>query len=381
VFKFGTDLQRSHYDGTSLSRPIEIRRLDGSLAELIEFSGPSEQFVEGSEFAVFMQDRWRLNERVTFELGLRLDRDAVVERVNWSPRAGAAFSVLPEGRAILRGGFGKFVQRTPLNVDAFPSFESRRVTRFAPDGAVLAGPMTFVNRIDPDLRTPEAQVGNIEWDQRFSRRFLMKVAFLGRKGAHEYILSPDPVEGALRLSSTGSSRYRELEGTVRYLAGTRRDLTFSYVWSKGTADLNTYDQFFGNLRNPIVRPNEYGLTAADVRHRVLVRGTIGLPGGWDFAPVLELRSGFPWSAVDEFQDFVGPRSRSGRLPAVRTLDFSLARPWRVKKWRFRAGIRVYNAFGATAERDIQANVASPAFGTAFNPVERSIGFVLGSARD
>ena len=33
VFKFGTDLQRSEYTGLSASRPVEIRRLDGSLAE------------------------------------------------------------------------------------------------------------------------------------------------------------------------------------------------------------------------------------------------------------------------------------------------------------------------------------------------------------
>jgi hypothetical protein len=129
-----------------------------------------------------------------------------------------------------------------------------------------------------------------------------------------------------------------------------------------------------------VRPNEHNLIPTDVRHRLLLRGTVGLPGQWDFFPVLEVRSGFPWSAVNEFQDFVGPRNRSGRLPVVRTLDFSLSRPWRFKKYRFRAGIKVYNLFGASAERDIQANVTSPFFGTAFNPVERSIGFVFGSVR-
>jgi len=32
------------------------------------------------------------------------------------------------------------------------------------------------------------------------------------------------------------------------------------------------------------------------------------------------------------------------------------------------------------ERDIQANVTSPFYGTAYNPVDRSIGFVFGSAR-
>ena len=219
VFKFGTDLQQSHFDGANVSRPVEIRRLDGTLAERIEFGGPSEQRVNGTEFAVFAQDRWRLNARVSFEFGLRLDRDAVVERVNWSPRAGVAISLLPEGRGIFRGGFGKFVQRTPLNVGAFPSFESRTVSRFAADGLALGSPVMLANRIDGDLRTPEAEVGSVEWDQRFGRRVLLKLAFLGRKGAHEYILLPDPAAGALHLSSTGTSRYKEVEATARYLGG------------------------------------------------------------------------------------------------------------------------------------------------------------------
>ena len=128
-------MQRSRYNGFSLSRPVEIRRLDGSLAERTVFGPRTEQAVSGVEFALFAQDRWHLGARATLELGLRLDRDPVVEQVNWSPRAGAALSVLPEGRAIVRGGFGKFVQRTPLNVEAFPSFEPYVVSRFLPDGS------------------------------------------------------------------------------------------------------------------------------------------------------------------------------------------------------------------------------------------------------
>jgi hypothetical protein len=65
---------------------------------------------------------------------------------------------------------------------------------------------------------------------------------------------------------------------------------------------------------------------------------------------------------------------------VRTLDFSLARPWHVKKYRFRAGLKVYNIFGSNAERDVQNNVTSPHYGTFYNPLERSIGFVIGSAK-
>ncbi len=380
LFKFGFDFQDSLYNGTSGSRSVEIRRLDGSLAERTVANGPATQAVTAAELAVFAQDRWRLGPRITLELGLRMDKEDVIERVNWSPRGGVSVAVLPEGRAILRGGVGRFRQRTPLNVGAFGQFESRVVTRFGPDGAPLAPPVTLVNVPAPDLRTPDAVAGNVEWNQRFGRRALFKMNYLRRSGSHEYILEPDPSSGQVRLMSSGASRYWELELTGRYLGSERRDLTVSYVHSRGTADLNNYDQFYGNLRNPIIRANEHNLIPTDVPHRLIVRGTIGLPRQWDFAPVLEVRSGFPWSAVNEFQDFIGPRNRSGRLPNVRALDFSLSRPWQVWKYRFRGGIKVYNIFGASAERDVQTNATSPNFGRFFNPIERSIGFVLGSAK-
>lgn len=380
VFKFGTDLQWSHFNGFSASRPLEIRRLDGSLAERTIFGERTTQEVSGTEFAVYGQDRWRLNDRVSFELGFRIDRDAIVDHLNWSPRAGVAVGVASEGRAIVRGGYGKFVQRTPLNVAAFPSFERRTITRFAANGSTLGPPVILTNAVDDDLRTPSADVGSVEWDQRFSRRLLLKLAFLRREGSHAHILTSDPGAGVIRLSSTGTSQYREFEATTRYLGGERRDLTVSYVWAHGTTDLNDYDQFYGNLRNPIIRPNEHNLSPTDVPHRVIFRGTLGLPGKWDLAPVVEVRSGFPWSAVNEFQDFVGARNRTGRLPAVRTLDFTLARPWHLRGRRFRAGVKLYNVFGASAYRDVQANTTAPDYGSFYNPFERSIGFTFGSAR-
>ena len=380
LFKFGFDFQDSFYEGTSESRPVEMRRLDGSLAERVVHGAPSTQQVGAADLGVFIQDRWRLGSRLTLELGFRIDKEDVIERVNWSPRGGVSIGVLPEGRGILRGGVGRFRQRTPLNVGAFSSFESRTVTRYGPDGVAMAPPVTLVNTPAPGLETPKSITGNIEWNQRFGRRVLFKTNYLKRSGSREYILEPDPARSEVRLMSAGMSRYWEFELTGRYLGGERRDLTVSYVRSHGTADLNNYDQFYGNLRNPILRSNEHNLIPTDVPNRVIFRGTIGLPGQWDLAPVIEVRSGFPYSAVDEFQDFVGERNRAGRLPGVKTLDFSLSRPWQVKKYRFRAGVRIYNAFGASAERDVQHNIASPSFGQFFNPLERSIGFMFGSAR-
>ena len=84
--------------------------------------------------------------------------------------------------------------------------------------------------------------------------------------------------------------------------------------------------------------------------------------------------------MNEFQDFVGPRNQSGRLPTVSTLDFTLARPLRFLKYRFSGGIKVYNAFNPGNERDVQDNITSPDYGQFYNPIQRSVGFVVGTSR-
>jgi hypothetical protein len=254
------------------------------------------------------------------------------------------------------------------------------ISRFAVDGLPLGAPVRLVHAIDGSLRTPESIVQTVAWDQRFGRRFFFKTAYLHRNGSHAYILDPNRARGVLRLSSAGESKYWELETTARFLASEYRDLTVSYVRSHSTRDLNDYDDFFGNFRNPIIRSNENSLSPTDVPNRLIVRGTVGLPGRWVFVPLYEWRTGFPWSAVNEFQDFVGRRNRSGRLPTVSTLDFTLARPWRFRKYEFIGGIKVYNAFNTGNERDVQNNLASPDYGKFFNPIQRSIGFVVSAGK-
>jgi hypothetical protein len=381
VFKVGLDLQHSRFDGDSYSQMVEVRRLDGSLAEQTTYA-PSltHPDVTGTELALFVQDRWRVNDRLMFELGFRTDRDDVAETVNYSPRAGMAVSLLPEGRGILRGGFGKFAERTPLTVGAFTQYETQTATRYGTDGRPLGSPVIFAHVVNGDLRTPESIVQTVAWDQRFGRRLFFKAAYLHRNGSHAYVVNPDAGRGVLTLTSDGESRYWEVETTGRYLASEHRDLTVSYVRSHSTRDLNDYDQFYGNFRNPIIRPNEDSLSPTDVPNRMIVRGTFGLPGKWVLSPVYEWRTGFPWSAVDEFQDFVGTRNESGRLPSVSSLDFTLARPLRFKKYRFTAGIKIYNAFDSGNERDVQTNITSPDYGRFFNPIERSIGFLVSSSR-
>jgi hypothetical protein len=374
LVKVGLDLMAASYDGTSTSHPVEIRRPDGTLSEVISFGGPTVQAVAGTDVSVFAQDEWRASDRLQVQFGGRMDRDGVLDRVNFSPRSGFTLALDRDSSAVLRGGFGLFYQRTPLTVGAFDSMETRSVTPFAADGVTPLGlPVIFTNLIGT-LQTPYAVIGNLEYDQRLNERLLFKVNVLHRQAAHEFIVNPlagpAPV---LLLDSDGRSNHWEGELTMRYTPGGRTNLTVSYVRSRSEADLNSFDSYFGNFRDPVVVANQYSLTTTDVPHRLLLRGVIGLPNKWEVAPVVEVRSGFPYSLVDASRQIVGVRNQGGRFPALATVDLSLQRPFRIHGVKTRIGVRVFNALNRFNPRDVMNNVDSPLFGSFFNPIPRSFG--------
>lgn len=375
LVKAGADLFATSYTGTSASAPVEIRRADGSLAELMTFTGASRQDVSGADLAAFLQDQWRPAQHVAIDLGVRVDRDGTIRRFNVSPRAMVTVGFGRGDASILRAGLGHFSQRTPLNIGAFDSFERPTVTRFAASGQPVDRFELLPTRA-AGLVTPSSVVASIELTRRVSKTNVVKAAYLHRRGDHEYLIEPESGVGRMVLSSTGRSQYDEAELTWRFMPSARHDLSMSYVRSRGRADLNAYDAAHGNVRWPIVRPNASSLVPTDVPNRIVARGTVGLPWQIDLLPVIEWRDGFPWSAVDESQQFVGSRNRAGRLPRVATLDLSLSRPVRFRKWDVRVGVRVYRALGTAASRDVQNNTASPDFGRFFNPLRREFGLVF-----
>ena len=96
VFKAGVDMQRSSFDGLSTSSGLDVVRLDGSLAERTTYRGVvPEQDVAGTELAVFAQDRWRVTTVSASSSAFAQTVRPITDKMNFSPRAGVAFSVLP----------------------------------------------------------------------------------------------------------------------------------------------------------------------------------------------------------------------------------------------------------------------------------------------
>ena len=183
------------------------------------------------------------------------------------------------------------------------------------------------------------------------------------------------------LGSSGTSNYWEIETTGRY-PGQRapRPHACPYVRSHSTRDLNDYDQFFGNFRNPIIRRNENSLSTTDVPDRVIVRGSLGLAGSVGVHADLRMA---------ERVSVVGGRRVPGlRRPAepvgavAHGLDPRLHAGAAVAGWKYRftAGLKIYNTFDRGSERDVQTNVTAPDYGRFYNPIQRSIGFLVSSSR-
>jgi hypothetical protein len=274
-------------------------------------------------------------------------------------------------RTVIRGGVGLFFDKIPLNIGAFAQYPSQRVTTFAPNGiTVTDGPRLFLNTPPGDLNNPYSVAWNLQVDRQISQRLMFRLGYEERHTRRDFIVEPLPTQNQLQLRNDGRSLYREFQAVARFRFQEGRNIFLSYVRSQTRGDLNDYNTYFGNLRHAVIRPNEYGRQAFDTPNRLLFWGDFALPHNIVITPVVDWRNGFPYSAVNEQQDFVGARNTAGRFPNLFTLDVLVMKglkiPFRGKTYRGRAGITFFNVTNHFNPRDVQNNIASPQFGGFYN---------------
>jgi hypothetical protein len=124
----------------------------------------------------------------------------------------------------------------------------------------------------------------------------------------------------------------------------------------------------------VVRPNEYRPLPFDVPHRFLAYGEVRGPFELTISPALEIRSGFPFSHVNERLDFVGPRNQAGRFPHFVSLDASILKGFRVPHFdkKARAGVVIFNITNHFNPRDVQNNIGSVHLGQFYNSLGTSV---------
>ncbi|HEY3102627.1 MAG TPA: TonB-dependent receptor [Pyrinomonadaceae bacterium] len=385
-FRFGIDVSHTTFDGVDTSAPIRIVRRNGTMSQLLTFAGAGTLKRNNTELAAFAQDTWHPNGSLTIDFGLRWDRDAISKDNNFAPRLG--FAVLPfaNDRTVIRGGIGLFYDKIPISVGIFDQYQHRVVTTFAANGSTIVdGPITLRHIVDANgYRNPYSVAATLQIDHEI-KRLLLRFGFEERRTRRDFILEPI-ADGRLLLRNDGVSRYREFQITGRLRLQERRHLYIAYVSSHATGDLNAFNNYFGTLRNPVIRANERSLQPFDAPNRLLFWGDIGLPKRITVSPVMDWHTGFPFSLVDENQNFVGPRNRAGRYPAFFSVDLQITKGLapRVPNWGFipakfrgrkfpgRFGVKLFNLTSHWNPRDFQNNIDAPDFGTFYNSPRRGL---------
>ena len=386
--KIGFEFDNTKIAGQLRYNSIFIRRFDQSLAQRVDFTNALPLNYTYNEAAAFAQDNWTVSPKLTLDFGIRFDRDGITKNNNVSPRFSFLFLPLKNGRTVIRGGVGLFYDRS-LAIGGYfdrqpnrinQQIPQRIVTNYGLDGVtVIDPPRFFSNQIAGTLSTPRSVRWSIQLDRGITKDLTARIGFLERFSKNDLLVSPiiGSGNGFLNLSSEGRSRYDELQVLLVYNNKKFGQWNTSYVNSRSRGDLNTADGFFGDTPSFVVRPNEYGLLPFDAPHRFLFYGQIDISKKYDIriAPLLEARSGFPFSKVDERLDYIGPRNAAGRYPALLSLDVQITKGFKLpffKAKRARVGIALFNLTNHFNPRDVQNNIGSPNYGIFYNSLGTSV---------
>jgi Carboxypeptidase regulatory-like domain len=376
--KLGIDFSYSRNEGDNENRTVNLLRQDGTLAQRIDYQNPGQLRAVNSEFAAFAQDQWLVRPTLNIDYGIRVEAQRAIAAINVMPRLAISYSPDTSGRTVFRAAGGLFYDRITLNALSFTQQPRQTVTDFALDGRTpLAVGRQFVNLLgnrpngDPntgfDFSAARNRTFNLEFDRKINDITLLKISYLDSLTQNDLFVSPvmNGQQNAIVLFNNGRRRYRALEATTSFKFRQGNDLALSYVRSRARGELNDFNTFFGDIPEPVIRPNEFGKVATDAPNRFIARGTFKLPQRVSVSPLLDIRTGFPFSIVDAQQNFIGPRN-SQRFPRFASLDMAITKDLKLMdKYNTQFTLSIFNVTNHFNPRNVRFNTADPAFGQFF----------------
>jgi hypothetical protein len=398
--RVGADIDYRSFFGNTLSHPIQLLRLDNSLAQQITFGAAPSQSPSDSSVAEFLQDHWVLDSHWSVDLGARISSETTGWPFAIAPRAGVAYSPGKSGKTVIRAGAGIFYGVLPLLAANFAANPNRTITDFDATGLPIGTPITYTSAFVANLNpltapalpgkpstTPRDVTWNGQIEHELHKNLQMRVGYLDSHATYLFTVNPftsttggPSFEG---LTNTGSSHYREMEASAHYSLREHDQLNVSYIWSRARGDLNSLSNVYIPFAAPVIRPNQYGILPSDIPNRVVGWGIFALPWKLTFSPLVDVHSGFPYSPIDIQQQYVGTPNGK-RFPEYFSLDMKLYRQFRLpllgnrggKVHHVRLGVYTLNVTNHGNFNAVYNNVFSPNFGQFVGFLYRHEGAVI-----
>ncbi|HBY63084.1 MAG TPA: hypothetical protein DEH78_24950 [Solibacterales bacterium] len=377
--KGGMDFNRLAYWQEVSRTGYAFFRYNGTPQRLVRFFGDGTLRRSNSEMAGYVQDSWRVRPGLLFELGLRTDWDQIIRNWNAAPRFGFAWSPPRLENTRISGGFGVTYDATQIRLFIRPDDQFPETTYFLPSGAVERGPAATVFRVGPGgLRAPRYRNYTLSVEHRLPAAVSLRANLIRRRGVRglTYFNTVEPG------GATEDERFYE---AIYFLGNQRRDeydavevaarqaLPGGYEWMASYTRSRARSNAVVDINNeePLLIGNNSGRMPWDAPNRLLGWGY--LPTwwrDWAFAYLLDLRTGYPFSVVDD-RGWVQGAVNARRLPAYFELNLHLERrfAFRGHRWAFRFGSN--NLTNRQNPNQVINNIASPAFLTYFGGQGRS----------
>jgi len=396
--KTGLSVIRSVGRGSFQAQPISILGARQELLERIEFENFPGYRAADWETNLYAHDHWVLSPALSLDAGLRWERPSVTGVSRLAPRTAVAWSPFSRSSTVLRAGAGWFYDRVPMNVFGFNSYPERTIVSYAANGDILQGPATYSNSIgtDPSDRgplvfgpnrpgnfAPRSFVWKIQMEQSLSKSVEVRAAFSRGRADGLIVLNPTTGERlpSLLLNAEGRSEFRNLEIVSRISIRRDQRLFFSYVYGQTQTNLNEFAEFLGSYPAPLIRPDVYATSTFNIPHRLLAWGLIPiterlkksaakpvslsrleLSRGWLVAPLAEYRIGYPYSRVDERQNYSGVPN-TWRFPNFFSLDLRVAKDFLAgKEHAVQISFSIFNLTNHWNPDSVRWNTADPLLG-------------------
>ncbi len=359
-----------------------------------------------TQASAFVQDEWRLSDRLTVSSGLRYEVQSITDdRANVAPRLAIAWDLTGNGRTIIRSGAGvtfdqyymylirRFTSLGPRSPQAtytwswgdpgFPTFPESFVT--APQGKAAGARDIMVPA--EHLHNPRGVQISFGVEREICRGVTVQAAALQshttrqmrvddlnhpapfeRTAANQVRTPPQAnltrpystydgvvVRDVARIVNTAESTYRSLDVGLTSRIGDRARLGVRYTWSSSIA----YSMFYADANSGV--PNEWwpdwdrferGPSDFHQPHRLIADGSVRVPLDTQISVVVTAASGLsvnPTTGRDNNGDSypvdrpVGFGRNSFRGPAQLNLDAAAAKRVRLgARYAVEARVEVFN---------------------------------------